>query len=114
LLTRRIPEALAPFLDYPSGSTSRLTGVDFTSHFERSNLEMSSIDDIPAVPKAEHSREGSSSSIASTPEPDAETFTQENAQVQKRKGGRKPVSGWNTPYDKSATMLTLTVDLRYI
>ncbi|MCJ1367533.1 hypothetical protein MMC16_006667 [Acarospora aff. strigata] len=52
---------------------------------------MSGVEDIPALPKAEHSREASSSSIASTPEPDAETFAQENAQVQKRKGGRKPI-----------------------
>lgn len=39
------------------------------------------------------SRDGSTSSIASSPEPDPETFTQDHPQQQqKRKGGRKPVS----------------------
>lgn len=52
-----------------------------------------SVTDMTAVEKTEHSRDGSTSSIASTPEPEAEqTYTQENPQTQKRKGGRKPVS----------------------
>ncbi|KAL1595446.1 hypothetical protein SLS59_008379 [Nothophoma quercina] len=44
-----------------------------------------------AVGKAEDPREGSTSSIEDSPEPgQAETYTQENPQQQKRKGGRKP------------------------
>ena len=46
-----------------------------------------------AVGKAEDPREGSTSSVEDSPEPgQAETYTQENPQQQKRKGGRKPVS----------------------
>ena len=46
-----------------------------------------------AVGKPEDPREGSTSSIEDSPEPgQAETYTQENPQQQKRKGGRKPVS----------------------
>lgn len=43
------------------------------------------------VPKTEPTQDGSLSSSVSTPEPEAETLTQEVAQTQKRKGGRKPV-----------------------
>lgn len=43
------------------------------------------------VGKTEPSRDGSTSSIASSPEPEAGTYTQENPQQQKRKGGRKPI-----------------------
>lgn len=45
------------------------------------------------VPKQEPSdtREGSSNSSVSTPDAEVETFTQDIAQTQKRKGGRKPV-----------------------
>ncbi|KAF2125754.1 hypothetical protein P153DRAFT_378590 [Dothidotthia symphoricarpi CBS 119687] len=44
-----------------------------------------------SVGKAEASRDGSTSSIASSPEPgQAETYTHEEPQQQKRKGGRKP------------------------
>lgn len=50
-----------------------------------------------AVGKTEASRDGSTSSIASSPEPEPATYTQDNPQQQqKRKGGRKPVS---TPTD---------------
>ncbi|EFQ90416.1 hypothetical protein PTT_13034 [Pyrenophora teres f. teres 0-1] len=43
------------------------------------------------VGKAEAERDGSTSSIGSSPEPGlAETYTQEEPQQQKRKGGRKP------------------------
>ena len=52
----------------------------------------SSVTDMTAVGKNEPSRDGSTSSIASSPEPEAETYTQEHPQTQKRKGGRKPVS----------------------
>jgi hypothetical protein len=45
------------------------------------------------VGKADAFRDGSTSSIGSSPEPGlAETNTQEEPQQQKRKGGRKPVS----------------------
>ena len=50
--------------------------------------------DLPVVPKTEHSRDGSMSSIESSPEPEVDEQTSmnlENVQVQKRKGGRKPV-----------------------
>lgn len=45
------------------------------------------------VPKTEPTQDGpgSMSSSVSTPEPEAETLTQDVAQTQKRKGGRKPV-----------------------
>ncbi|KAH9873191.1 hypothetical protein J1614_005589 [Plenodomus biglobosus] len=44
------------------------------------------------VGKAEASRDGSTDSIGSSPEPGlAETYTQEEPQQQKRKGGRKPI-----------------------
>ncbi|KAI9750011.1 MAG: hypothetical protein M4579_006642, partial [Chaenotheca gracillima] len=41
--------------------------------------------------KPEPPREGSGSSITSSPEPDAETFAREHTVAQKRKGGRKPI-----------------------
>jgi hypothetical protein len=41
--------------------------------------------------KKDPDRDGSTSSTASSPEPDQETYAQENPQQQKRKGGRKPV-----------------------
>lgn len=41
------------------------------------------------VPKTEHSEEASFSETS--PEPDEQSFMQENVPVQKRKGGRKPV-----------------------
>ena len=50
---------------------------------------MSNIDEIPPVPKIEPFEEESFSE--SSPEPDEQNTTQEVAQVQKRKGGRKPV-----------------------
>lgn len=42
------------------------------------------------VPKHEPAPDGSISSAVSTPDPEAEPLTQD-AQTQKRKGGRKPV-----------------------
>ena len=54
---------------------------------------MSNEEDTQAIPKTEPSRDGSFSSVSSSPEPELE----ENVaiagavQVQKRKGGRKPV-----------------------
>lgn len=47
------------------------------------------VEDLVAVPKTEHSEDGSFSETS--PEPDEQSFIQESAQVQKRKGGRKPV-----------------------
>ncbi|KAF2757870.1 hypothetical protein EJ05DRAFT_500397 [Pseudovirgaria hyperparasitica] len=44
-----------------------------------------------AVGKKDPEREPSSGSVSSTPEPDPETYTQEEPQQQKRKGGRKPI-----------------------
>ncbi|KAI9812184.1 MAG: hypothetical protein M1827_004850 [Pycnora praestabilis] len=46
---------------------------------------------MATVSKTEPLGEGSCSSIGSSPEPDAEIYTPENAQIQKRKGGRKPI-----------------------
>ena len=43
------------------------------------------------VPKFEPLPDGSISSTVSTPDPEVEPLTQEAAQTQKRKGGRKPV-----------------------
>lgn len=50
---------------------------------------MSNVEDVAAAPKTEHSEEGSFSDTS--PEVDEQNFVPENAQVQKRKGGRKPV-----------------------
>ncbi|MCJ1284167.1 hypothetical protein MMC26_003498 [Xylographa opegraphella] len=54
---------------------------------------MQDVEDLPVVPKTEHSREGSISSIDSDLEPelDGPTTAADNVQVQKRKGGRKPI-----------------------
>lgn len=54
----------------------------------------SSVTDMTAaVGKTEPLRDGSTGSISSSPEPEpVGTYTQENPQQQKRKGGRKPVS----------------------
>lgn len=54
------------------------------------------------VGKTEASRDGSTDSIGSSPEPGlAETYTQEEPQQQKRKGGRKPVSPPTARHDRS-------------
>ena len=55
--------------------------------------EMQDVEDLPIVPKTEHSREGSMSSIDSDLEPelDGPATAADITQVQKRKGGRKPV-----------------------
>lgn len=47
------------------------------------------VEDLVTVPKTENSEDGSFSETS--PEPDEQSFIQESAQVQKRKGGRKPV-----------------------
>jgi hypothetical protein len=63
----------------------------------------SSVRDMTApVGKLEPLRDGSTSSIASSPEPEAEpvgSYPQEHPQQQKRKGGRKPVS---SPHSRAA------------
>ena len=51
---------------------------------------MSSLDDIPPVPKVEQSDDEEFED--SSPEAEDHNLTQEVTQVQKRKGGRKPVS----------------------
>lgn len=61
---------------------------------------MSNIEDVPTVPKIEHFEEESFSE--SSPDPEEQSLTQEPAQVQKRKGGRKPVwpvcwTRWSCP-----------------
>lgn len=54
------------------------------------------------VGKTEDPRDGSTSSIASSPEPEPQPYTQDNPQQQqKRKGGRKPVS---TPPEPPTTL----------
>ena len=79
---------LAPFLD-----------GRFLGSFDSSDtvVDMSSVEDPLAVPKTEPSREGSftSSDSSPEPEPDEQTAHTGNVQVQKRKGGRKPVCGWH-------------------
>ena len=79
-------EALAPYLNEtavgilnPHVNVPVIQGV----------AEMSKVDEPTTVPKAEHSDEASFSD--SSPDPDEQNSIQENAQVQKRKGGRKPV-----------------------
>jgi len=56
---------------------------------------MSNLEDIPPVPKIEPFEEESFSE--SSPEPEEQSLTQEPAQVQKRKGGRKPVCRAHIP-----------------
>lgn len=56
------------------------------SMVDHSDMVMDSI-----VPKHEPGPDGSISSAVSTPDPEAEPLTQDAAQTQKRKGGRKPV-----------------------
>ncbi|KAJ5835013.1 hypothetical protein N7447_001039 [Penicillium robsamsonii] len=53
---------------------------------DHSDMAMDSI-----VPKHEPGPDGSISSTVSTPDPEAEPLTQDAAQTQKRKGGRKPI-----------------------
>jgi hypothetical protein len=57
-----------------------------TSHPEHNDMVMD-----PVVPKSEPLPDGSISSNVSTPDAEAEPLTQDTAQTQKRKGGRKPV-----------------------
>lgn len=75
----------------------------------------SSVTDMTApVGKTEPSRDGSTSSIASSPEPEAigsGTYTQENPQQQKRKGGRKPVSSPPAPMSSTCTITMSKIGL---
>lgn len=57
-----------------------------TSHPDQNDMVMD-----PVVPKTEPMLDGSISSTVSTPDPEVEALTQDPAQTQKRKGGRKPV-----------------------
>ncbi|KOS39810.1 hypothetical protein ACN38_g9341 [Penicillium nordicum] len=56
------------------------------SMVDHTDMAMDSI-----VPKHEPGPDGSISSTVSTPDPEAEPLTQDAAQTQKRKGGRKPI-----------------------
>ena len=62
---------------------------------------MSNEEEPIAIPKAEHSDLESFSE--SSPEPDDPHFIQEVAQVQKRKGGRKPVCPQSLNDERSLT-----------
>lgn len=65
------------------------------------------------VPKHEPGPDGSISSTVSTPDPEAEPLTQDAAQTQKRKGGRKPVR--NIFFKSGAPQfLRVTVLCRYL
>ncbi|KAJ5174655.1 uncharacterized protein N7482_000532 [Penicillium canariense] len=57
-----------------------------TTHPEHNDTGMD-----PVVPKSEPLPDGSISSTVSTPDAEAEPLTQDTAQTQKRKGGRKPI-----------------------
>jgi hypothetical protein len=61
---------------------------------------MSDVEDTLIVPKIEQSGDGSLSSSGSSPDPGLDGIAPlaENVQVQKRKGGRKPVGGWRKRY----------------
>jgi hypothetical protein len=63
-----------------------------TSHPEHNDTVMD-----PVVPKSEPLPDGSISSSVSTPDVEAEPLTQDPAQTQKRKGGRKPVRNIFSP-----------------
>ena len=82
------PHALAPFLsEITGGSSASLVSSGAISHV----VNMSKVENLTTVPKTENS--GESSFSETSIEPDEHSFMQENAQVQKRKGGRKPVRG---------------------
>ncbi|KAF9891150.1 hypothetical protein FE257_005086 [Aspergillus nanangensis] len=57
-----------------------------TSHPAHNDTVMDTV-----IPKTESLLEGSISSAVSTPDPEGESLTQDVAQTQKRKGGRKPI-----------------------
>ncbi|KAJ5267009.1 hypothetical protein N7478_009817 [Penicillium angulare] len=61
------------------------------SMVEASNPEHNDMVMDPVVPKSEPLPDGSISSNVSTPDPEVEALTQDPAQTQKRKGGRKPI-----------------------
>ena len=70
---------------------------------------MSSVDGASAVPKVEPYDEDEFSD--SDQEPDGQNLAQEVAQVQKRKGGRKPVGRFQA---SPRTRANPTTDLRYL
>lgn len=78
------------------------------SMVDHTDMAMDSI-----VPKHEPGPDGSISSTVSTPDPEAEPLTQDAAQTQKRKGGRKPVR--NIFFKSGAPQfLCVTVLCRYL
>ncbi|RMZ69943.1 MEAB protein [Pyrenophora seminiperda CCB06] len=78
-------------------AASKTLGASVPLHLHRGvrwpHMGDSLVTDMTApMGKAEAERDGSTSSIGSSPEPGlAETYTQEEPQQQKRKGGRKPI-----------------------
>ena len=71
---------------------------------------MSNVEEVAAATKTEHSEEGSFSDTS--PEVDEQNFVPENAQVQKRKGGRKPVRNGFTQGPDSVLSLVRYMPLR--
>lgn len=80
-------QTLAPFLN--ETVVGKLNHVVGGSPATRKAVDMSNVEDVITVPKTEHSDDASFSE--SSPEADEQSFIRENTQVQKRKGGRKPV-----------------------
>ena len=82
-----------PYLNQPTEHTLLSHIGSFQTHLSiylySPSVGMSTIEDVPPVPKVEHFEEESFSE--SSPDPEEQSLTQEPAQVQKRKGGRKPV-----------------------
>lgn len=76
------------------------------------DLDMSDGGATPPIPKVEQNSEDLDSFSDSSREPDDSTFTQEVTQVQKRKGGRKPVR--SVRYTGGEPALTASIDLCHI
>ena len=77
-----------------------------TSHLEHNDTVMD-----PVVPKSEPLPDGSISSNESSPEAEAELLTQDTAQTQKRKGGRKPVRNHFGPCSNPGPRILLPPDV---
>lgn len=100
-------QPLTPVLPEPD-LVERLNHVVAGTLTPLPSADMSIVEDLVTVPKTEHSDEGSFSETS--PEADEQSFIQENAQVQKRKGGRKPVGrALNNEQRWSLTCCTLQI-----
>lgn len=66
------------------------------------------------VPKSEPLPDGSISSAVSTPDPEAEPLTQDPAQTQKRKGGRKPVRNFSSYANNPGPRIPLVCVLLFL